>query len=76
MAFTDEREDTTTYQVVVNHEEQYSIWAADREPPLGWKTVGKSGPKADCLAHIKEVWTDMRPLSLRKQMAQTHPEKH
>ena len=76
MSFTEEQEDTTTYQVVVNHEEQYSIWPADREPPLGWKTVGKSGPKADCLAYIKEVWTDMRPLSLRKQMAQEHPEKH
>ena len=64
----EEREDTTIYKVVVNHEEQYSIWPADREMPLGWREAGKSGPKADCLAHIKEVWTDMRPLSLRKQM--------
>ena len=64
----DEREDTTVYKVVVNHEEQYSIWPADREVPLGWREAGKSGPKAECLAHIKEVWTDMRPLSLRKQM--------
>jgi MbtH protein len=64
----DEREDTTVYKVVVNHEEQYSIWPADREMPLGWRDAGKSGPKAECLAHIKEVWTDMRPLSLRKQM--------
>jgi MbtH protein len=64
----DEREDTAIYKVVVNHEEQYSIWPADRELPLGWREAGKSGPKADCLAHIKEVWTDMRPLSLRKQM--------
>ena len=63
-----EREDTTDYKVVVNHEEQYSIWPAHRELPAGWKEVGKSGKKADCLAHIKEVWTDMRPLSLRKQM--------
>jgi len=63
-----DREDTTIYKVVVNHEEQYSIWPADRENPLGWNDVGKSGPKAECLAHIKEVWTDMRPLSLRKQM--------
>jgi len=65
---SDEREDTTIYMVVVNHEEQYSIWPADREIPLGWKDVGKSGPKPDCLAYIKEVWTDMRPLSLRKKM--------
>ena len=64
----DDREDTTTYRVVVNHEEQYSIWPVDREIPAGWRDVGKSGPKADCLAYIKEVWTDMRPLSLRKQM--------
>lgn len=63
-----EQEDTTTYKVVVNHEEQYSIWPADRENALGWRDVGKTGPKDECLAHIKEVWTDMRPLSLRKQM--------
>jgi MbtH protein len=66
----DEREDHTIYKVVVNNEEQYSIWPADRESPLGWSEVGKSGNKADCLAYIKEVWTDMRPLSLRKKMAE------
>jgi MbtH protein len=65
---TDEKEDTRIYKVVMNHEEQYSIWPADRENPLGWNDVGVSGAKADCLAHIKEVWTDMRPLSLRKRM--------
>jgi MbtH protein len=65
---SNDREDTTIYQVVVNHEEQYSIWPADRELPLGWTAVGKQGPKAECLAHIEEVWTDMRPLSLRKKM--------
>ncbi|MEP7198203.1 MAG: MbtH family protein [Chloroflexota bacterium] len=64
----DEQADTTIYKVVVNHEEQYSIWPADRENPLGWRDVGKSGPKDECLAYIKEVWTDMRPLSLRKKM--------
>jgi MbtH protein len=63
-------EDTTIYTVVVNHEEQYSIWPADREPPLGWRDAGKRGTKAECLAHIKEVWTDMRPLSLRQKMAE------
>jgi MbtH protein len=52
----------------VNHEEQCSIWPADREMPLGWRTVGKTGPKAECLAYIKEIWTDMRPLSLRSKM--------
>lgn len=66
----DEREDETIYKVVVNHEEQYSIWPAERENALGWSDAGKSGLKADCLAYIKEVWTDMRPLSLRQRMAQ------
>ena len=66
----DEQEDKTIYKVVVNHEEQYSIWFADREPPPGWREVGIEGPKAECLAHIEEVWTDMRPLSLRKKMEQ------
>ena len=64
----DEREDATVYKVVINPEEQYSIWPADRENPLGWRDAGKSGSKDECLAHIKEVWTDMRPLSLRKAM--------
>jgi uncharacterized protein YbdZ (MbtH family) len=63
-----EQEDTTIYKVVMNHEEQYSIWPADRENPPGWQDAGKSGPKAECLAYIEEVWTDMRPLSLRKRM--------
>jgi len=65
---SEQGEDTTVYRVVVNHEEQYSIWPDGRELPAGWREAGKSGPKADCLAYIKEVWTDMRPLSLRKQM--------
>ena len=63
-----EKEDNTIYKVVVNHEEQYSIWFADREIPAGWTEVGKSGTKDECLAYIKEVWTDMRPLSLRRKM--------
>jgi uncharacterized protein YbdZ (MbtH family) len=63
-----DKEDTTIYKVVVNHEEQYSIWPDYKENPLGWKGVGKVGPKAECLAYIKEVWTDMRPLSLQKKM--------
>ncbi|MBW4550114.1 MAG: MbtH family NRPS accessory protein [Aphanocapsa sp. GSE-SYN-MK-11-07L] len=64
----DNNEDTNLYKVVVNHEEQYSIWLAHRDLPLGWQETGKSGLKQDCLDYIKEVWTDMRPLSLRKQM--------
>ncbi|MDX6711215.1 MAG: MbtH protein [Blastocatellia bacterium] len=60
--------DDVIYKVVVNHENQYSIWPANRQNALGWNDVGKTGSKAECLAYIKEVWTDMRPLSLRKQM--------
>jgi MbtH protein len=62
----DEKDDDRAYKVVVNAEQQYSIWLLERENPLGWSDVGKSGSKADCLAYIKEVWTDMRPLSLRR----------
>jgi len=65
----EEREDHTIYKVLVNHEQQYSIWPADRDNPLGWRDVGTVGPKPECLAYIKEVWTDMRPLSLQKKMA-------
>jgi MbtH protein len=65
----EETKDATLYKVVVNHEEQYSIWPAYRENALGWKDAGKTGTKEECLAHIKEVWTDMRPLSIRKQSA-------
>ena len=63
-----EDEDTRIYKVVVNHEEQYSIWAADRPDPAGWRDGGKTGTKAECLAHIKNVWVDMRPLSLRSRV--------
>ena len=71
----EEQEDTTIYQVVLNDEEQYSIWPADRELPLGWRAEGKTGPKAECLEHIAEVWTDMRPLSLRKRMEEQEAER-
>ncbi len=66
---SNDNQDTTAYTVVVNHEEQYSIWLADKEIPKGWCTVGKTGSRQECLAYIEEVWIDMRPLSLRKQMA-------
>lgn len=65
----EETQDKTIYKVVINHEEQYSIWPAHREIPAGWKAVGKEGPKQDCLDYIEEVWTDMRPLSVRKWLA-------
>jgi MbtH protein len=63
-----DQEDSMLYKVVVNYEEQYSIWFADRENPFGWRDEGKTGSKRECLDYIKNVWTDMRPLSLRKRM--------
>lgn len=60
--------DDATFKVVVNDEEQYSIWPDYKQTPNGWREVGKVGTKQDCLAYIETVWTDMRPLSLRKFM--------
>jgi MbtH protein len=62
---TDDDEDSMEYTVVINHEEQYSIWPTGREIPAGWRAVGKEGRKRDCLDYIEQVWTDMRPLSVR-----------
>lgn len=64
----EEQEDKTMYKVVVNHEEQYSVWPMEKENVLGWRDGGKSGTKKECLAYIKDAWTDMRPLGLRKAM--------
>jgi MbtH protein len=64
----DNSEDNADYKVLVNHEGQYSIWPVERDNPIGWNDGGKSGSKAECLAYIKEVWTDMRPLTLRNDM--------
>ncbi len=59
-----------TYAVVVNGEEQYSIWPTFKKTPPGWKEVGVQGSKEHCLDHIGKIWKDMRPLSLRKKMAE------
>ncbi len=59
--------DEPLFTVIVNAEEQYSIWPPDKEIPPGWKPTGKVGTKVDCLNYVKEIWTDMRPLSLRKE---------
>jgi MbtH protein len=68
-----EDEDRTVYKVVLNDEEQYSIWPADRDNPAGWRDEGTRGTKAECLAHIDRVWTDMRPKSLREAMDKKSP---
>lgn len=61
-----EDEDSALHLVVINHEEQYSIWPEGRELPAGWRDVGVHGTKSECLAHIETVWTDMRPLGVRR----------
>ena len=63
-----DEEDGGAWKVVLNDEEQYSVWPQDRACPAGWRETGFVGDRAACLAHIREVWTDMRPLSLRRQM--------
>jgi MbtH protein len=70
-----EEEDKTIYDVVVNEEEQYSIWPIERELPKGWRKTDHSGTKAECGEYVKKVWTDMRPLSLRKKMAEMEQAK-
>jgi len=72
---TDESEDTTIYRVVVNHEEQYSIWPADREAPLAGETGARQVRRPSAWLYVKEVWTDMRPLSLRKKMEEEARER-
>ena len=67
----DDSVSSRTYSVVVNAEEQYSIWPTDREIPAGWRAIDVTGTREDCLAHIKEIWTDMRPLSVRRHLRQT-----
>jgi MbtH protein len=69
----DQPADDQRYVVVVNAEEQYSIWWVDRAVPAGWRSEGAPGSKDECVARIAEVWTDMRPLSLRDRMAQAQP---
>ena len=61
-------DENTTFNVVINHEEQYSIWPDYKDAPAGWRLAGKQGKKEECLAWIDQVWTDMRPLSLRQAM--------
>ena len=66
----EDEDDSIVYTVVLNHEEQYSIWPAHKAMPPGWTSDGTTGTKDECLDHIERVWTDMRPLSLRRAMEQ------
>jgi MbtH protein len=62
-------EDLGKYFIVVNHEEQYSVWPVDKQIPSGWRRVGEAGSKEECMRQITEIWADMRPLSLRRAMS-------
>jgi MbtH protein len=66
----EQNDDARTYTVLVNEEEQYSLWLADLSVPAGWRAVGKVGTKQECLDYVRTVWIDMRPLSLRKAMSE------
>ncbi|MBM7775492.1 MbtH protein [Actinokineospora baliensis] len=68
--FLDDDNTTQTCKVVINDEEQYSIWPAQWDNPAGWRDVGVAGSKADCLSHIEQVWTDITPLSVRRSVAE------
>jgi MbtH protein len=61
-----------SYVVVVNDEEQYSVWAADREPPAGWHPEGTRGTRDECLSHIDNIWSDITPKSVRERLAAEH----
>ena len=67
--FQDSENESTIYMVVVNKEEQYSIWPLEKALPDGWQAAGKEGQKSECLDYIDTVWTDMQPLSLRQRIA-------
>ena len=75
MAVSGEEDDAIVYAVVINDEEQYSIWPSQKALPRGWHAVGKQGRKADCLKYIDEVWTDMRPAGLRRPAAKPSRKK-
>ena len=66
----DQHQDSRLYTVVINGEQQYSLWLCGRELPAGWTEAGKQGTRSECLDYIQEVWTDMRPLSVRQAAAQ------
>jgi MbtH protein len=63
-----EQNEEIIYKSVVNHEEQYSIWPANRDNPSGWRDAGKTGTKEEVLDYIQNIWVDMRPLSLRRAL--------
>jgi MbtH protein len=67
---SEDSDDPRSYAVLVNAEEQYSLWPQDLAVPPGWRGTGKIGTKQECLDYVRSVWTDMRPLSLRRAMSE------
>jgi len=65
----DEGRDEMAYKVVVNDDEQFSIWPAERANPPGWTDAGSVGTRDECLTYIRGVWTDMRPARVRRRDA-------
>jgi uncharacterized protein YbdZ (MbtH family) len=61
--------DANDYLVLINAEEQYSLWLADVDIPEGWTRVSGPAPKKECVDYVDRVWTDMRPRSLREREA-------
>ena len=61
-------EHRSNFCVVINSQEQYSYWFADSQLPAGWKSTGFIGSREECLTEVENIWTDMRPLSVRKAL--------
>jgi MbtH protein len=68
--YSDDEEVPRTYIVLINDEEQYSLWLSHKDIPAGWRNVGISGTKAECMEYVDKVWTDITPLSVRKRLQQ------
>lgn len=65
---SNDNEGSAMYKVLINHEDQYSLWPVGTPNPSGWREAEKEGTKEECMAYVEEHWTDMRPLSLRRSM--------
>lgn len=68
---SDDDDSFRTYIVLINEEEQYSLWPSHKSIPEGWRSVGVTGSKAECVEYVDKVWTDITPLSVRKRLAQS-----
>ncbi len=67
-------DDLTGYRVLVNDEEQYGLWPRYKQPPAGWRDAGCAGSREECLAFVDRTWLDIRPRSVREQLARSRAE--